>query len=160
MEKFEKELRKKVLGFLFNLPSKISQKEEEIREVNNLGIRRKPWEDTEEFSGRNHLMARAAAHLGTAWWDSNCEFTWGEHRHLQLLSSIDMERDMHLRGRYSVDWEEKCEGFRDFPQHIKAARLCPTEWGRDVGHRAIALERKTDNSNRMTYQEQQKLNMK
>lgn len=46
----------------------------------------------------------------------------------------------------------------DFSKHAKARRPGSTEWGRDVGHRAIALERETRGAG--SYQERQKLSVK
>lgn len=45
-----------------------------------------------------------------------------------------------------------------FSKHAKARRLGSTEWGRDVGHRAIAVERETRGGG--SYQERQKLSVK
>lgn len=46
----------------------------------------------------------------------------------------------------------------DFSKHAKARRPGSTEWGRDVGHRVIALERETRGGG--SYQEWQKLSVK
>lgn len=53
-----------MLGFLVLLPSKISQKEEEIRELSTTWESGgKPWESIEEFSGRNHVMVEGCCAL-------------------------------------------------------------------------------------------------
>lgn len=48
--------------------------------------------------------------------------------------------------------------FSDFSKHAKARRPGSTEWGRDVGHRTIALERETRGAG--SYQKRQKLSVK
>ena len=46
----------------------------------------------------------------------------------------------------------------DFSKHAEDRRLGSTEWGRDVGHRASALERETRGGG--SHQERQKLSVK